>query len=168
MEKVKKAYQMSGNKANVMPLPLEQIKNVINNVIKNNYNSKDDLIYMNLLQSRVAKLLQPYVEMAIKEDLYTGSPIFNGYVDRDTIGTIVDKAIYYAKEDEQNIAEILKSEDLSNWSKSELLRAVVQAMVLHEIFAIVRPENSGDIKMDNNSSDNITPMPISMLMPMDM
>lgn len=167
MEKVKKAFQMSSNKENIMPLPLEQIKNVINNVIKNNYNSKDDLIYMNLLQSRVARILQPYVEMAIKEDLYTGSPVFNGYVDRDTVGTIVDKAIYYAKDDEENIANIIKDEDLSNWSKSELLRAVVQAMVLHEIFAIIRPENSGEIKTDNNNSDNVTPMPISMLMPME-
>lgn len=160
MKKVSKVYQIFEN-ANIMPLPLEQIKNKV----MNNYDKYDDLSYMRLLQSRIGKIILPYVDKAIAEEMYAGSPIYNGYIDKDTIGTIVDKTINYLGEDLKEVTDIIEQSSELGWSKNELLRALVQTMVLHELYAVIRPNNQGSITVDNNKSENI--VPIEMTTPMD-
>lgn len=156
MQIVNKLNKMYDDLSNIMPLPLESLQNKINN----GYNQQKDLEYMNLLESRISKILEGYVIRAINDEKYIGSPIYNGYVDRDTISTIVDKAIYYAEQNVSEIKDIVANYDSNYWSKNEFLRTVVQNMVLHYLFSVVRPENKDKITIDNNKSNNIMPMPV--------
>lgn len=153
MNKINATNTASNTRENVMPMPLDYIKGTI----KNGYNEQKDKSYMKFLQSDLYKMLKPYVDKAIADDNYEGSPIFNGYVDRDTIGSIVDKAIYYAMQEHPNIEELVQDVDTSGINKSILLRAVVQNIVLDEIFYTVRPNHKGDIKYENIISDQMVP-----------
>lgn len=156
MQIVNKLNKIYDDLSNIMPLPLESLQNKMNN----GYNQQKDLEYMNLLESRIAKILEQYVIKAINDEKYIGSPIYNGYIDRDTISTIVDKAIYYAEQNVGEVKDIVANYDSNYWSKNEFLRAVVQTMVLHYLFSVVRPENKDKITIDNNKNNNITPMPV--------
>ncbi len=153
MNKVNATNAASNTRDNVMPMPLDYIKQTI----KTGSDMQKDKAYVKFLQSDIYKLLKPYVDMAIADDNYEGSPIFNGYIDRDTIGSIVDKAIYYAKQDHPNIDEIVQNVDTSSLSKNMLLRAVVQNMVLDVIFNEIRPNYKGEIEYDNTLSDQMVP-----------
>ncbi len=153
MNKTNVSIAASNTRDNVMPMPLDYIKQTI----KKGSDIQKDKSYMQFLQSDIYKLLKPYVDMAVADDNYEGSPIFNGYVDRDTIGAIIDKAIYYAKQDHPNIDEIVQNIDTSSISKNMLLRAVVQNIVLDVIFNEIRPNYDGEIEYDNTLNDQIVP-----------
>ncbi len=145
MNKINTTQFVVNSNDNIMPLPLDVIKQVV----KGSYDEQTDKTYMAFLQSDIYKILKPYVDEALKYEQYPGSPIYTGYIDRDTIGTIVDKAIYYAEQDNADISEIVKNIDTTQFSKNTLLRAIVQQIVLNEVFFELRPANKDEITYEN-------------------
>ncbi len=162
MNKVNTTQSASNTTENVMPMPLD----FINDVFKGGYDEKIDRAYMKLLQSDVVKKIRPYVDKALEDEKYEGSPIYNGYIDRDTINTIVDRAIYYASQDYPEITQLFSNIDTSEYSKTTLLRALVHQLVLSTIYYELRPENKNNINYDNK--DIVTPVTEEQqMMPMD-
>ncbi len=153
MNKINTNINTSTTKNNVMPMPLEFVKTIV----EGKYNLQTDINYMQFVQSNLYKTLKPYVYKAISESDYEGSPIYNGYLDRDTIGSIVDKAIFYAEQDNSTVKTINENIDESSFSKATLLRAVVQAIVLDTIYFEFRPNNSDNILYENDYFDQIIP-----------
>ncbi len=145
------ATKTSNFSDNIMPMPLDMLKQVVNG----GYDEQTDKLYMKFLQSNLYTTLKPYVDQALADEQYVGSPIYNGYIDRDTIGTIVDKAIYYAEQNVPDINKIVENVDTSNYSKSALLRTIVQTMVVDEVFFNLRPANKDAIYYDNTLSDQM-------------
>ncbi len=153
MNKTNTNINASNTKNNVMPLPLSAIKNIF----EGKYDKTVETQYMQFLQTNLYKVLKPYVYKALSDDDYEGSPIYNGYVDRDTIGTIVDKAIYYAEQDNEAIKKITETIDVSDFSKNALLRSVVQSVVLDILYFEFRANNSDNIIYENDYFEQIIP-----------
>ncbi len=130
MNKVNTTQSASNATENIMPMPLD----FINDIFKGGYDEKIDRAYMKLLQSDIVKKIRPYVDMALEDEKYEGSPIYNGYIDRDTINTVVDKAIYYASQDYPEITQLFSDIDTTEYSKTTLLRALVHQLVLSTIY----------------------------------
>lgn len=150
---------------NVMPMPLDYIRTIENN----GYDEQTEKELFALLQSGIYKILKPYVDRALKDEDYFGSPIYNGHIDRDTIGSIVDKAIYYAEQEIPAIAEIVENVDESEFGKDLLLRSIVQQIVLYEMFFVLRPLMQNEINYiepdteeeTNTENNSVMPMPLN-------
>lgn len=157
-------YATNGNE-NVMPLPLDSMEDMTNN----GYNEQSEKELFELLQSSIYRTLKPFVDRALQEEDYYGSPIYNGHIDRDTIGAIVDKTIYYAQQEIPAIAQLIESIDEEEYGKSLLLRTIVQQIVLYEIFFVLRPimqneinyNSSNNTQNTNQNNDIIMPMPLN-------
>lgn len=169
MNKVNITQNASNYIETIMPLPLESLEQAIK---KGNYDEKIDRAYMKLLQSNLVKKLNPIIDNVLEEEQYEGSPIYNGYIDRDTISTIVDKVIYYAQEQYPEIKEVFEEIDTNEYSKLMLLRSIIHELVLAKIYYVIRPDNKDNINYNNDdiitpnteiediSPDNIETMPL--------
>lgn len=173
MNKINASRNLLTANDNIMPLPLNTIKEII----KSGYDENIDKEYMQFLQTNIYKKLKPYVDKALAEEQYEGSPIYNGYIDKDTIGSIVDKAIYFAEQDIPELKDIISNIDTaSEFTQTALLRAIVQSIILNDIFNELRPANQDSINYDNSdvtipieedmttesSYDEIMPSPIAL------
>ncbi len=151
MNKINTTQNASNVTENIMPMPLD----FLTDVFKGGYNEQIDKAYMKLLQSDIVKKIKPFVEMALNEEKYEGSPIYNGYLDRDTVSTIVDKVIYYAGEQYPEIIELFENIDTTEYGIPTLLRAIIHELVLNSIYYDIRPENKDNIHYNND--EIITP-----------
>ncbi len=139
----KKFININEIKDEVMPPPLETLKNLKDMEI--------DKYSLKILYNRLSEQLLPYIEKVVGEWSYDGSPIYDVEVSRDTVGTITDKVIYLASQDIPKINEILESDNFGSWSDNEMLRSIVESIVINEIF-IEKRINQG-FKPNNNTTD---------------
>lgn len=102
---------------------------------------KRDIDIMKALYSDINKLISKYVEKIIDKYEYMDSPIYdeNG-IDRETLAQIVDSVIRAAEEDMDDAQEIsLEVQQENLWSRRNMFKNLIEAIVLAEIFAVRRP-----------------------------
>lgn len=103
--------------------------------------SKRDMELMKALYSELNTLLNKFVERVIDEYEYLESPIYNEEgIDRETLAQIVDRVIRLAEEEMDEPQEIgLEMQQIDIWSRRNMFRNAIEAIVLSEIFAVRRP-----------------------------
>ncbi len=104
--------------------------------------------YYKALFDDLNKALMPYVEQVIKNNNYEGSPINDKYFDKESLSQLISEVLMKAKDNPKLVTFI---EDLDPKVK-ELMRNIVQALLLGELFVVHRPNT------DLNEG-NMTPMP---------
>lgn len=138
---------------------LEYVSVSERNKIENRQTTKipfhEDLQYMKLLYGDIGKILAPYVESVVEEFDYEGSPIYNDYIDRHTINQMVFLVFSRGKERLYQVEEIYLSDDFNPWGEKNLLRQLIQTMILNEVYSIKR---HNVLKYNNNNvNDNRQP-----------
>ncbi len=132
-KETKKFIDISEVKETVMPKPLESIESIEDLTV--------DRYTVKLLYNRLSEQLLPYIEQVVADWDYEGSPIYDVEVGRDAIGTLTDKVIYLAKDDIPEVKQILLSEKFGDWSENEMLRSIVEAILINVIFIEQRVKN---------------------------
>ena len=96
-----------------------------------------DMRLLNLLYTDINKAIYPIVD---------GSPIYEEEIDRETMAQLVDRVLRKAGEVSDEVQEtILDSQNeisleyAFEWNKENLLNAVVESILLNEIFGVRRP-----------------------------
>lgn len=107
-----------------------------------NYSLNKDMELMKKLYTDINTFLLPFVLEVLDEFEHEGSPIYKDIgITRETLGQIVDKVINMAEEVLDQVGEA-KNERTGNyireWDRWGLLRAVVESLVLNEIFGVRR------------------------------
>lgn len=102
---------------------------------------KKDIDIMKSLYSDINKLLRKFVEKIIDGYEYIDSPIYDEQgIDRETLAQIVDKVINLAEEEMDDAQEIsLEMQEVYLWSRRNMFKNLIEAIVLNEIFAVRRP-----------------------------
>lgn len=102
---------------------------------------KRDIELMKALYSDINSIINKFVERVIDEYEYMDSPIYNeGGIDRETLAQIVDRVINLANEEMDDSQEIsLEAQQSDIWSRKNMFRNLIQAIVLIEIFTVRRP-----------------------------
>ncbi len=107
--------------------------------IPNNTTPTDiDPSYIRQIYGTVARRLSPYVIKVIDEMEYEGSPILEDYIDPETLSQITDRILEAASKDISEIAQITDeaSPERQIWGRYELLKELVDVMVVAELYAI--------------------------------
>ena len=100
---------------------------------------EDDMEYMKQLYSEICQKIQPHVEMECDGMDYENSPIYLQYPDRETIEQMVDR-IYHSVEEEMSMQLEDMEEIMRQFgNRRDLLRALIGALLLNEIFGRRRP-----------------------------
>ncbi len=94
--------------------------------------------YYKALFSNLSKSLQPYVSQVIKNNNYIGSPINDKYFDRETLAQLVQEVLDRAKNNPQLIKFIQNLDP----EVREIMKNLVEALVLGELFVIHRPNTN--------------------------
>ena len=99
-----------------------------------------EMDYAHHLMSDISARLMPHVIEVLNEQEFTGSPIFEGYVYRERLHQLVESTLSRAAAANQDVAEIQNSTcQCSSWQRRQLLRAVVEALLIGELFFRRRP-----------------------------
>lgn len=106
------------------------------------YSLNKDEELMKKLYTDINTFLLPFVLEVLDEFEYEGSPIYKDIgITRETLAQIVDKVINMAEKVLDQVGEA-KTERTGNyireWDRWGLLRAVVESLVLNEIFGVRR------------------------------
>ncbi len=111
---------------------------------------KDNKKYIKELYSKATKILYSYVLEVLKKYEYEGSPIYNEYIDRETLNQIIDRVLEKAGELDY-IEEIILKEDISNIIDEKiLLRALIELIIINELFVV-----SGDTEDSMEENDEL-------------
>lgn len=121
---------------------------------------KRDMDIMKALYSDINKLISKYVEKIIDEYEYINSPIYDEKgIDRETLAQIVDNVIRLAEEEMDEAQEIsLEMQEAYLWSRRNMFKNLIQAIVLNEIFAVRRPNYrriKGNYMYNNGRYDGV-------------
>ncbi len=110
--------------------------------------------YYKALFQDLNNMLMPYVEQVIKENNYEGSPINDKYFDRESLAQLVTEVLNKAKNDPKLVSYV---NDLDPKVRM-LMRNIVQALLLGDLFVIHRPNTNLNTKnMTGTSYDSTTP-----------
>ncbi len=104
--------------------------------------------YYKALFTDLNTTLMPYVEQVVKSNNYVGSPINDKYFDRETLAQLVTEVLTKAKENPKLVDYVM---DLDPKVR-ELMRNIIQALLLGELFVVYRPNTE-------LSDKNVTSMP---------
>lgn len=121
---------------------------------------KRDIQIMKALYNDINKLINRYIEKIVDDYEYIESPIYNeSGIDRETLAQIVDKVIRLAEEEMDEAGEIgLEVQQAYVWSRRNMFRNLIEALVLNEIFAVRRPNYRrvrGNYVYNNGEYDGI-------------
>ncbi len=102
---------------------------------------KKDTELMKALYGEINSLFNSYVMRAMDSYEYLESPIYSADgIDRETLAQIVDGVIKLAGEETDEAEEITLEDGCEEpWSRLRLLKNVIEAIVLSEIFSVRRP-----------------------------
>lgn len=114
------------------------------------YNQTEQTYYKALLDG-LSNTLIPFIEHVIKNNNYTGSPINDKYLDKESLGQLVSEVINSAKQNNQ-IYALANSEDPN---VRELLKNIVKVLLLGELFIVHRPNTM----LNENNMTNINQQP---------
>ncbi len=121
----------------------------MNNVIRKNMDPEEsEVLYYKAMFNNLNKSFTPYVEQIIKNNDYPGSPINDKYFTREYLQQLISDILEISKENPKLVNYI---EDLDPKVK-ELVRSMVEALLLGELFLVHRP-------MTELNDKNLTPMP---------
>ncbi|MCL2616336.1 MAG: hypothetical protein FWD96_01675 [Defluviitaleaceae bacterium] len=99
-----------------------------------------DLDYAHHLMGEIASALMPHVIDVINENEFSGSSIFEGYLYRERLHQMIELALRRAAAANPAIAEITETScGCRQWSHMQLLRAVVETLIIGELFFRRRP-----------------------------
>lgn len=103
--------------------------------------SKSDIALMKALYSDINSLVNSYVMRIMDNYEYMESPIYcEEGIDRETLAQIVDGVIRLAEEETDEAEEIaLEDGSEERWSRCSLLKNMIEAITLSEIFSVRRP-----------------------------
>jgi hypothetical protein len=97
------------------------------------------------LYGKISSVLYPYVITVLDSYDYIDSPIYdNDGISRETLAQLVSRVLDLAEKDLDGVGEI-RLEELpdsytnTDWSKNNLLHAVVEVIILNNIFMYRRP-----------------------------
>lgn len=127
------------NGGNEMKMPTEMNNgNDMKTPNKNVTISEEDIKYMQLLYTNIAKALLPYVKKVLDEYEYDGSFVYDKYIDKESIAHMVDRIVEYAKTMDY-VENIVLEDNTIQWDKLDLLRTDIQSLLLNELFINRRP-----------------------------
>lgn len=100
--------------------------------------------YAKLLYSQKAKIILPYVSLVLNEYEYDGSPVYERYVDKQTVFVMATK-VYEMLKNDDNFKDIIEKNDDNT---RVYLYSMIEAVLLNELFMNRRPkyEKEGLIK----------------------
>lgn len=116
--------------------------NNINNDVTSGANDRDTEL-MRQLYSSINRQLYPYVLRVLDEYEYSGSPMYDEEIDRETIHQMVDRTLNLARNGLDEVGEIVIEPTrigFSEWTSNQVLRAAIQLLLLNDIFGIRRPK----------------------------
>ena len=94
---------------------------------------------MQAMYPETAKLLLPYVKKAVKNNIYSGSPVLRPIgPDRAFADKVTNEVIAAVCRENDEAEEICLDSHRRPWNKKTLFYELVYAMVLAEMFAVVR------------------------------
>ncbi len=103
-------------------------------------NKKNDKKYIKEMYSKTTKILYEYVLEVLKSYEYEGSPIYNDYIDRETLNQMVDRVLEKAGE-LAYIEEVILKEEINDLVDVKLLlRAVIELIIINELFVVSNEE----------------------------
>jgi hypothetical protein len=97
------------------------------------------------LYGKISSVLYPYVIEVLDSYDYIDSPIYdNAGISRETLAQLVSRVLDLAETDLDEVGEIRLDElpesyTSTNWSKNNLLHAIVEVIILNNIFMYRRP-----------------------------
>ncbi len=97
--------------------------------------SDNEILLMKRLYNELSRRLLPYVDEVLNVYDISVSPLYEENLDRETLAQIVDQIIDSAKKDIPEINSLQSKSD----EASGVVRALVEALALNDIFAIRRP-----------------------------
>lgn len=105
-----------------------------------------DMALARQLYTGINKALYPIVMEVLNEYEYDGSPIYGEELDRESLAQLVDRVIRRAGEllDDAEEAFLDVGDNISyeyglEWNRSNMMYAVVESLLINEIFAVRRP-----------------------------
>ncbi len=99
----------------------------------------NEVKFLHNLISSIPRILKPHVSRVLNEYEYHGSPVYDEYLDRETLAQMVDKVMSYAKNHLDEVDEITVSDNESGtWSKFKLLHSIIEILVLVHLFMVNR------------------------------
>ncbi len=110
--------------------------------------NQSEQAYYKALFDDLNKALMPIVEQVIKNNNFEGSPINDKYFDKESLSQLISEVLMKAKDNPELVNFV---EDLDPKVR-ELMRNIVQALLLGELFVVHRPNT-------NLNEQNMTPMP---------
>jgi|GEM_PF-1567525 len=96
---------------------------------------EEDIEFMKLLYGELAKRLMPAIETVLARYENDGGAIYDELMDRESLSLIVDQIIEEAQAHSTEVEDIALDMERSYWGRYRLLRALVEALVLHQISA---------------------------------
>jgi len=99
-----------------------------------------DLDFAHQLLGTISSALMPHVTLILNEQEFAGSPIFEGQLYRERLHQMVDQTLTRAAAETPEIAEIAHSTcNCANLSHVQILRALIEALIIGELFFRRRP-----------------------------
>lgn len=116
------------------------------NYMNNLQNYNRDIELMHLLYTNINKELYPIVIEILNQYEYDGSPLYDEYIDRETISQLTDIVLKRAAELSDDVQETMLDEGNSitsdyhyMWNKENMLKSIAELLIMHEIFSVRRP-----------------------------
>lgn len=132
----------------------------LNNYGCNNAYFARDIELMHILYRDINKAIYNVVNEVLDEYSYNGSPMYEEYIDRETVAQLTDQVMERMNKNFDDVQEIMldennyMSEYRTEWNSQTLLEALIEAILLTEIFTVRRPNyrkltNSVNVKKTN-------------------
>ena len=93
--------------------------------------------YMSLVFCKTNSIFHKLVIDVLNSNEYVGSPIFDGFLTRDYLAQLVDQVVRRGTNTLNDIEEIYL-EDKEAFSRHELMRGLIEAVIIAEIFGFRR------------------------------
>lgn len=105
-----------------------------------------DKSLLKLLYANINRELYPIIQDVLNEYEYDGSPIYAKEIDRETIAQLIDRVLNHAGDVSDNVQEVMLDEQsqiieeyIFEWNRQNLLKSVIELILLNEIFEVRRP-----------------------------
>ena len=129
---------------------------------------------MRQLYSSISQAIYPIVVEVLNEYEYDGSPVYSYEIDRETIAQLVDRVISRGNEILDDVQETILDENNNfesysmDWNRENLLKSIVESLLLNEIFIIRRPYyRQVRNNYRNNYNNSVNPYPSNMYSPIN-
>ncbi len=113
-----------------------------------------DKEYIKNLYTKIVKFFSKYVDEVILEYEYEGSPKNIKYIDRETLNQMIDRVLYKASEFDEIDEIVLNNFDYGDFTQKILLRAVIELLLINELFIFDEDDITTE-EVDDNANLSI-------------